>query len=289
MRLIYCNLMEKKIVKRDGSVVVFDRTILERSLMRTGASKEHAAGIAEDIERQMRDGDTTSLVYKRAFDLLSERSKHAAMRYSLKRALFSLGPTGFPFEKFVGELFRRKGYVVSTNVHLKGTCVSHEIDVFATKPDGTERTAMEIKFHNDMHTRSDVKSVLYVKARFDDLLGKPTSILARKRKGSVDSCLFVTNTKFTRNALQYATCAGVSLLGWGYPYNNNLQTWVRDVDAHPITCLPSVSSSIARQLFDQGIVTCQGLLENPDLFRSLPNADTIAGEASLLCTPSGRR
>ncbi|MDE0243290.1 MAG: restriction endonuclease [Candidatus Kaiserbacteria bacterium] len=281
--------MEKKIVKRDGTVAVFDRSILERSLMRTGASKESARSVAEEVEQNMHDGDTTSLVYKQAFDLLSHQSKHAAMRYSLKRALFNFGPTGFPFEKFVGELFRRKGYIVSTNVHLQGRCVSHEVDVFASKPDGTERTAMEIKFHNDMHTRSDVKSVLYVKARFDDLLGVSQSRFSRKKRGAVDSCLFVTNTKFTKNALQYATCAGVSILGWGYPYNNNLQTWVQEVDAHPITCLPSISSSVARQLFDQGVVTCQGLLENPEIFRSLPNADTIADEAALLCRPSGRR
>ena len=280
--------MEKKIVKRDGSAVVFNRSILERSLARTGAARSLVRDVAGDVEQQIQDGDTTSVVYKRAFDLLSERSKHAAMRYSLKRALFSFGPTGFPFEKFVAELFRRRGYVVSTNVHLAGACVSHEVDVFATKPDGTNRTAMEIKFHNDMHTRSDVKSVLYVKARFDDLLGGKPSLLPKKR-GSVDACLFVTNTKFTKNALQYATCANVPILGWGYPYNNNLQTWVQDVDAHPVTCLPSISRSVARQLFDQGIVTCQNLLENPDVFKSLPNAEAVADEASLLCTPSSRR
>lgn len=281
--------MEKRIVKRDGTVVAFNRSILEQSLARTGASKEVVRDIAKQVERQLRDGDTTSSVYKQAFAFLSERSKHSAMRYSLKQALFKFGPTGFPFEKFIGELFRRKGYVVSTNVHLRGSCVSHEVDVFAARPDGTERTAMEIKFHNDMHTRSDVKSVLYVKSRFDDLLGKPSSFFRGKATGAVDSCLFITNTKFTRNALQYATCAGVPLLGWGYPYNNNLQNWIQEVDVHPVTCLPSISLSIARQLFDQGIVTCQKLLDQSEVVQSLPNADSIMEEASILCTPSGRQ
>ena len=281
--------MEKRIVKRNGTTVAFDRRILERSLMRTGAPKEFARDVAEDVERGMRDGDTTATVYKKAFDLLSGRSKDAAMRYSLKRALFAFGPTGFPFEKFIAELFRRRGYAVSTNVHLTGRCVSHEVDVFAAKPDGTERTAMEVKFHNDMHIRSDVKSVLYVKARFDDLLASPRSVLPGRRRGTVDACLFITNTKFTKNALRYASCAGVPILGWGYPYDNNLQTWIREADAHPVTCLPSISPSIARQLFDRDIVTCRSLLDNLDAFRFLPNARVIAKEASVLCSPSGRR
>ena len=276
----------KKVVKRNGVVVDFDKKILERSLLRSGADRDLAHEIAVDIEKLIRDGDSTSMVYKKAFEMLYERARPVAMRYSLKKALFSLGPTGFPFEKFIAELFQRKGYAAQTNVHLRGGCIAHEVDVLAI---GSERIAMEVKFHNDMHIRSDVKSVLYVKARFDDLLGKTTSAFSFRKKGSVDKCVLVTNTKFTKNALAYAKCAGVSLLGWGYPFRDNLQSFIQEVDAHPVTCIPSLSPSHMRTLFVEGVVTCRGLLERDDLLRSLPNTDTIVSEAKMLCRPDARR
>lgn len=279
-------MQSKKVVKRNGVVVDFDKSILERSLLRAGAERDLAHQIAIDIEKLIRDGDATSMVYKKAFELLYERARSVAMRYSLKKALFNLGPTGFPFEKFIAELFQRKGYATETNVHLRGGCIAHEVDVLAI---GSERIAMEIKFHNDMHIRSDVKSVLYVKARFDDLLGRTTSTFSFRKKGAVDKCILVTNTKFTKNALAYAKCAGVSLLGWGYPFRDNLQSFIQGVDAHPVTCIPSLSPSLMRSLFSEGIVTCRGLLERDDLLHALPNTDTIVSEAKMLCRPDARR
>ncbi len=276
----------KKVVKRNGVVVDFDKKILERSLLRSGAERDLARDITIDIEQLIRDGDSTDMVYKKAFEMLYERARSVAMRYSLKKALFGLGPTGFPFEKFVAELFQRKGYATQTNVHLRGGCIAHEVDVLAIR---SERVAMEIKFHNDMHIRSDVKSVLYVKARFDDLLGRTVSTFSFRKKGSVDKCILVTNTKFTKNALAYAKCAGVSLLGWGYPFRDNLQSLIQKVDAHPVTCIPSLSPSHMRALFAEGVVTCRGLLERDDLLRSLPNTDTIVSEAKMLCRPDARR
>ena len=267
-------------------MVDFDRSILERSLTRSGAPPELARHLSENIEREITDGDRTDEIYRKAFKLLNENAKPAAMRYSLKKALFNFGPTGFPFEKFIAELFRRKGYTTTTNVQLQGSCISHEVDVMAVS---RERIAMEVKFHNSMHIRSDVKAILYVKARFDDLTGQSGGWNPLKRGGVVDRCILVTNTKFTRNALTYAKCAGVTLLGWGYPYRENLQTLIKELDAHPITCLPSISTTTAKDLFSKGIVTCRGLVEREDILKQLPKAQEIIKEAELLCTPEGRK
>lgn len=276
----------KRVVKRNGVIVEFDRTILERSLVRSGAPRQFAKQLSERIEREITDGDHTNEIYRKAFRLLNEEAKPVAMRYSLKKALFSFGPTGFPFEKFVAELFKRKGYVTTTNVQLQGNCISHEVDVMAV---GKERIAMEVKFHNSMHTRSDVKAILYVKARFDDLTGKTNGRTLFRRGGVVDRCILVTNTKFTKNAIAYAKCAGVTLLGWGYPYQNNLETLIKELDAHPITCLPSISSATAKELFSKGIVTCRGLIEQEEILKRLPKTQEIIKEAEMLCTPQGRK
>lgn len=281
---VYWLSMEKRVVKRSGAVVPFERDILERSLRRAGASREVAKRIAADVEDQISGGDSTTVIYSKAFAMLHDRARDAASRYSLKRALFDLGPTGFPFEKFVAELFRRSGYAATTNAHLRGACISHEVDVLTTSP---ERIAMEVKFHNDMRIRSDVKAVLYVKARFDDLTGRTGKILPIRR-GAADRCIFVTNTKFTRNAIEYADCAGVDLLGWGYPYRNNLQTYIRRTNSHPITCLSSLSKATVRELFSAGIVTCRGLLERDRVLRGLPDVDSVLAEAEMLCSSPAR-
>lgn len=280
--------MPKKIVKRTGGVVEFDPGIFKRSLMRAGATRELAEKLAVEIERSIKDGDSTNAIYKNAFTSLHEREKKVAMQYSLKRALFGLGPTGFPFEKFVAEIFRRKGYDTKTNLHLRGGCISHEVDVFAEN--NRERVAMEVKFHNNMTIRSDVKALLYIKARFDDLLGKT----GKPGKGffkspPVDRCVLVTNTKFTKKAIEYAECAGVDLLGWNYPFAAGLPEYIKEVDAHPVTSLPSLSQGTVQSLFNEGIVTCRTLVEEKKILHALPNSSEVEKEIGILCTPEGRK
>lgn len=279
--------MNKKVLKKSGSIVDFEGKILVRSLMNAGAPKELANLIASQIESEIVDGDDTSLIYKKAFNILHNKSKSIAMKYSLKKALFNLGPTGFPFEKFVGEIYMRKGYATKTNVHLKGICIEHEVDVFAT---GKEKIAFEAKFHNDIHIRTDIKAVLYVKSRFDDLMGLSAKrkLFSMSKKGVADRCILITNTKFTSSAITYAKCAGVEIIGWGYPYNNNLQTLIKEVDAHPITCLPSLSTAKIKELMEFGIVTCRNLLENKEVLNSFKNSAEIEEEARMLCVPERR-
>jgi len=51
----------------------------------------------------------------------------AGMRYSLKKALSSLGPSGYPFEQYVGRILQGHGYSVEVGRIIKGYCVSHEV------------------------------------------------------------------------------------------------------------------------------------------------------------------
>ena len=277
--------MIKKILKRSGTLVNFDINIVKRSLIKAGATKELADTVAREIEMKIQDGDSTGKIYKEAFEILNSKEKAVAMHYSLKRALFNLGPTGFPFEKFVAEIFSRLGYKTRTNVHLQGVCTSHEVDVLTTHP---KRIGMEVKFHNDMRNRTDVKAVLYLKARFDDLMGK-TRYPLFKKKGTVSRCILVTNTKFTRKAIEYAECAGVELLGWNYPTEKPLPTLIAEVDAHPITCIPSIKKSEVEELLEMGIVSCKGLSEKESVLKTLDNNKDITREIEMLCNPTSRR
>ncbi len=279
--------MEKKIIKRDGALSEFNPKVLYNSLKRAGASEDVAREVTDDIKLKIKDGDSTNDIYKEAFELLGEKERSTAMKYSLKRALFSFGPTGFPFEKFVGEIFSRKGFDIKNNVHIKGKCANHEVDIYAVK--GMRKIAIEVKFHNTMAARTDMRTLLYVKARFDDLI-KHNLMEKYFGKCPVTEGLLMTNTKFTSSAISYAKCSGTKIIGWGYPSANNLKDLIEEVNAHPVTCLPSLNKKSSKLLFDNGVTSCRGLMERvTDLKKySIDNFDTLVKESKVLCTVDGR-
>jgi len=70
-----------------------------------------------------------------------------------------LGPTGYPFERFIGAILEHQGYRVEIGIFAKGHCVMHEVDVIADMDD--LRYMVECKFHNRQAHNSDVKVPLY--------------------------------------------------------------------------------------------------------------------------------
>jgi hypothetical protein len=155
------------VVKADGTKELFDVEKLERSLKKAGASTRSVQDILEHIKSHLTNEISTHDLYKHAFELLHKEEKPIALKYSLKRAIMELGPSGFPFEDFVAEIFRQKGYTAETGKIVRGFCVEHEVDVVAWNDE--KLIMVEAKFHNELGVKSDLKIALYVKARFDDL------------------------------------------------------------------------------------------------------------------------
>jgi len=139
---------------------------------------------------------------------------------------------------------------VETRKILQGKCVAHEIDLYASHPEQGVRLAAELKYHNDPAYKTDLKVALYAKSRFDDIF----SCDAEKYACPIDRGLLVTNTKFTSEAIAYAECAGVELLGWGYPLDNNLFMRMSRAKVYPITTLTELSHAEKRLLIEQGII-----------------------------------
>src|SRR3989304_3409296 len=134
--------------KADGEQEPYDAVKLEHSLERAGASSTVRARIAARIARELRPGMRTEDIYRHAFDILRhEDLTPVAARYSIKRAVFALGPSGFPFEQFIAEVLRAHGWKTRTGVALTGRCAPHEVDVLAEK--AGKRIGIEAKFHND--------------------------------------------------------------------------------------------------------------------------------------------
>lgn len=250
------------IKKENGLFEGFDPEKLRQSLLRANTSIISADSIVKKIEDNLKPETSTHEIYKKAFELLNQTEKASALRYSIRRSLMGLGPSGFPFEKFIERVFRKKGYKTKIGQILKGSCVEHEIDVVAMSPKN-ELFLTEIKFHNELYLKSDTKVALYVKARFDDLKNIKFNIFDKKLKPK--RMLLVTNTKFTDNAIKYAECSGLDLISWDYPQKGNLHSLAYETDTYPITILESLSSGEKIKLILEDIITCDDLISSAQL------------------------
>jgi len=271
------------IIKANGIREVFDSNKLLYSLKRSGATEEVAQKIAAHITKEVKDGMSTNEIYKHAFYLLHKEQEPVALRYSLRRSLMDLGPSGFPFEKFIAEIFRKKGYTVETGKIVRGKCVEHEVDVLAYNENKV--IMVEAKYHNQLGIKSDIKVALYVKARFDDLMATTFDIGGQKRK--MDEGWLITNTKFSSSAIQYAECQRLKIIGWNYPGDNSLVRMVEDSNLHPLTCLSSLKTSEKQALMNKGVVLCNTVKDKPELLQELGLKDddikTVVEEATMLC------
>ncbi len=278
------------ITKADGEQEPFDPAKLEHSLALSGASSTMRAKVLAHVMHELQPGPsrdagsngarmTTEDIYRHAFQILKrEEVTPVAARYSIKRAVFALGPSGFPFEQFLAEVFRGHGWKAQTGVALNGRCAPHEVDVLAEK--GGKRIGIEAKFHNDPGGKTDIKDALYVHARYEDLRNTPEA------SSRVDEGWLVTNTRFTRNAIRYAQCSGLSLIGWDYPRHRNLLPLIEEARVHPLTCLTTLSDSEKRRFLDQRIVLCKDV-GTPHLLKEFgvkpERLDSVIQEARQLC------
>lgn len=272
---------EVYITKASGAKESFNAKKLETSLLNSGASKESAKHIVDHISRELEDGMSSSMLYDHAFFLLNRLEKPAGARYSLKRALAELGPTGFPFEKFMAEVFRARSFHVETNQFIKGHCAEHEIDLVAWNEN--RLMMFEAKFHNQIGLKSDLKVALYVKARFDDIRGIDF-YYGKKRK--LDEGWLVTNTKFTDKAIKYSLCSGLRIVGWNFPAQGNLHDLIEDTAMHPITSLSTLSQAEKKVFIDAGLVLCRDV-RNEKILRSFgfsrEKIEEIVEESNIVC------
>jgi hypothetical protein len=237
------------VLKSNGEREIFDSEKLSLSLKHAGAAEQVRNTIVEHIKNELVDGMTTMEIYKHAHELLAKKQNSAAIKYSIRKAIQQLGPSGFPFEQLVAELYKREGYTVATDKYVQGKCVEHEVDVIAYR--GEELIMMEAKFHNQEGVKTDLKVALYVKARFDDLRG---STFDYGEAHKLTRGILITNTKFTHTARNYSKCSGMELIGWNYPKHGNLQDTIEEQSLHPVTCLNSLSNKDKKTLVEKDII-----------------------------------
>ena len=263
--------MKKTLVKKSsGDLVPFDASKLEVSLFRSGASPELIKKISLAVSQILEEGLSTKAIYKKAYQLLRASSYKLAGRYKLNKALLELGPSGYPFEEFVSHLFAFQGFDCTTGVTMNGKCITHEVDVWARREE--EQYLTECKHHATQGYKSDVKVVLYIHSRFNDIVSQ---LRKKYTNGTRYQCWIVTNTRFTTDAIDYANCYGLRLMSWDYPSKGSLKERVDLSGLYPITCLCTLTKSEKEKLLKQKIVLCQELIDNPEPLRIItPNKVT---------------
>lgn len=270
------------ITKADGTTEHFKVEKLRRSLRRAGATPMEVNEIVADVTKTLHSGMYTQEIYRHAFSLLRQHQTPAAARYSLRRALFGLGPTGFPFELFLGRLFEFDGYTVKTGVMIQGKCAEHEIDIAAFKDDHS--FIGEAKFHARPGIKSDLQVAMYSYARLLDL--KEARICTDDICGIKEFWL-VTNTKFTSAAEKYAECVGVKLLSWDYPRHNNLHDRIQRSKIYPITVMQSLTPSQIETLIGRNVILCKDIYDQPHLLRhlhlSVRKQEAVMQEVTEIC------
>ncbi|PTX13113.1 ATP cone domain-containing protein [Pontibacter mucosus] len=244
--------------KASGEEVPFSETKLRKSLVKAGADAKLAKEIVHQIEKNLVPGITTQRIYEDALALLTNSSRPTAGKYKLKTAIMELGPSGFPFEKFVGAILKAQGFEVQVGQIVQGYCVSHEVDVIALK--GDQHYMVECKFHNRPGYRCDVKIPLYIQSRFKDVEQQWLKLPGHSFK--FHQGWVITNTRFTSDAIQYGTCAGLHLVGWNYPPKQSLNEMIDAAGLYPITSLTTLTRLEKEQLLQSGIVLCQELCED---------------------------
>ncbi|MBL6447708.1 restriction endonuclease [Fulvivirga sp. 29W222] len=271
------------VIKASGEKAPFVSSKLLASLKRAGASESLAQNILREMEALLYEGITTKKIYKEAFARLRKSSKPMAAKYKLKAAIMELGPTGYPFEKFVGEILHYQGFDVKVGVIVQGHCVQHEIDVVAEK--ASDHYMVECKFHSDQARHCDVKVPLYIHSRFRD-------VEKQWKKHEAHSTKFhqgwiFTNTRFTDDAIKYGSCAGLMLVGWNYPRKGGLKDFIDKLGLHPVTSLTTLTKYEKQTLLSGNHVLCRDICDNPKLLSKIGvktgRQKGVLEEARALC------
>lgn len=273
------------VIKANGETEPFDENKIRRSLERSGAEPGIVDMVIKETRKKLYSNISTGKLYRIVFNELRRLQRPAAGRYHLKRAIMELGPTGFPFEKFISELFVADGYQTSTDRVIEGYCVRHEVDVIAENQ--KEQFMMECKYHSEPGVVCDVKHALYVRARFQDIEKKLRAQQGQDMKPFKG--WLVTNTRMTLDAEKYGICSGLEMMSWNFPAGKSLRERIDDNGLHPVTCITLLTRSEKQQLLNKQIVLCRTLCANPAVLKDIGindmRANKIIEEGRHICKP----
>jgi len=249
--------MALTIIKASGQSEDFLIQKLVNSLIQSGASEDVAWGIARKVEKQITPFSHTKHIFRMAKRLLRRYNRVSDMRYSIKKAIYALGPAGYQFEKYFARILNAYGYSVEVNRFLGGYCVTHEVDIFARKED--KGFIVECKYHSNGGIPTDVKIALYVHSRYMDI--KKAYESTPENNMTIKQGWLVTNTRCSTDAIKYAECVDLKIVSWKYPGKDSLEKMIENNRLYPVTILSSVKKNSIDILFRNGIILARDIAD----------------------------
>ena len=79
----------------------------------------------------------------------------------------------------------------------------------------------------------------------------------------------VTNTRFTKDAIEYGNCIGLTLLSWDYPKGNSIKTNIDNYGLYPVTALTTLSKKEKQQLITTDIILIKELFSKLHVLKQL--------------------
>jgi hypothetical protein len=269
--------MATVITKASGQTEAFVIRKLVDSLIRSGATEETAWSIARKIQDEMPPVSSTKHIFRTARRLLRHYNRASDMRYSIKKSLYSLGPSGYQFEKYFARILKAYGYSAEVNRIMNGYCVTHEVDVLAAR-DG-QGCVIECKYHSNSGNPTDVKVALYIYSRLQDIMRAPAPVSGKNV--TIQEGWLVTNTRCTSDARKFAECVGLKIVSWKYPEKNSLEKMIENRRLYPVTILSSIKKNALEILFRNDIILAKDIADM-DEHQFLRKSGLDAGIARIL-------
>lgn len=261
--------MEATVIKSSGRTEKFDIQKLADSLVRSGAPPDVALEIANKVAARIAPTSHAKAIYRLARSFLRRYNRVSGMKYSLKKAIYALGPSGYPFEKYFAGILKAHGYSIELDRIVAGYCVKHEVDIMAVR--GDEHCIIECKYHGNAGNTTDVKTALYVHSRVEDI--RKVYAGPDRSEGISPQGWLVTNTRCTTDAISFAECAGLRVVSWRYPSNGSLEKMIEDKRLYPVTVLPAAGQKALATLVSKNIILVEDIAQM--------DAEAFLGESGL--------
>lgn len=243
------------IKKFDGEKVLFDPDKIKKTAIRAGADEKLGDLVAKKVEERVRSGMTTKEIMKITLNVLDKERPAVAARYTLRDAIFKLGPAGFNFEKYIAALLKAYGYKTKLPPILKGACVEHEIDVAAEKDNRS--AIIECKLRQSVSIYITIKDVMSTWARFLDLVDGA----AIGKCPHYDEIWIVTNARISDHGTRYGNCKNMVLLSWDAPKSRPLPAWIDAKALYPITILRNLDKKSLDSFSNAEIILVKDLIK----------------------------
>jgi len=280
------------VINSNGQRERFSFQKVYRSARNVGASKELANQIAATIEKEIYPEIKTSKIFARVKELLYKETPSAALKFNIKEGIRKLGPTGFPFEKFISEIFKKLGFETKINLFISGYCLDdYETDFVARKENLIY--VGECKYRNYAGEEVHLRDALANYARFQDILKGPYFEEEKKKNYKIKT-IMATNARFTSRAVQYFSCMDIDYIGWKSPKDSSLEYLIEKYDLYPITILPSLKGYLENIFVSEKMMMVQDVANiNPQEFSKKFNISSkqllpLIEEAKLLLKKGGK-